>query len=199
MASLKIDVGIWSREHDFEKAMKIQVIRQTISKPCEGWFGRDRLLRPGIPTSACSNQATQTLPLPSTFLAFQFYVQVALLTQIWSPHYITLINLIESVQRSFTKRLPGFFNKSYMQMLCYLLTFTARLIQTYDRRFLYADWFIYPRCKNNMFWLPCLAMGIYRSHVQKCTKCRAFDFIESSESWTSSPYSWSDSLLKYYS
>ena len=37
-----------------------------------------------------------------------------------SPHHITLINSIESVQRSFTKRLPGFFNKSYIERLTLL-------------------------------------------------------------------------------
>ena len=36
---------------------------------------------------------------------------------IWSPSQIGLINNIESVQRSFTKRLPGFNNLSYADRL----------------------------------------------------------------------------------
>ena len=54
--------------------------------------------------------------------AFTTYVRPLLeyAPQIWSPHHITLINSIESVQRSFTKRLPGFLNKSYQERLTLL-------------------------------------------------------------------------------
>ena len=38
-------------------------------------------------------------------------------TQIWSPHLVGDINLIENVQRRFTKFLPGFYNFSYLQRL----------------------------------------------------------------------------------
>ena len=37
--------------------------------------------------------------------------------QIWSPYQISLIDAIEGIQRSFTKRLPGFANKSYAERL----------------------------------------------------------------------------------
>ena len=47
--------------------------------------------------------------IPSLIRAFQTYVRpiVEYATHIWSPHFLNSINLIESVQRSFTKRLPG--------------------------------------------------------------------------------------------
>ena len=38
-------------------------------------------------------------------------------TQIWSPHLIGDINLIENVQRKFTKCLPGFNSLSYLDRL----------------------------------------------------------------------------------
>ena len=38
-------------------------------------------------------------------------------TPIWSPHLISDIDLIERVQRWFTKRLPGLWNESYAQRL----------------------------------------------------------------------------------
>ena len=36
---------------------------------------------------------------------------------VWSPSTVTYINKIESVQRSFTKRLPGFHKYSYQTRL----------------------------------------------------------------------------------
>ena len=39
---------------------------------------------------------------------------------IWSPYYICYINKIESVQRKFTKYLPGMFNLSYPDRLAHL-------------------------------------------------------------------------------
>ena len=38
-------------------------------------------------------------------------------TQIWSPHLISDINMVERVQRKFTKYLPGYWNLSYVQRL----------------------------------------------------------------------------------
>ena len=38
-------------------------------------------------------------------------------TQVWSPHHVSLINLLETVQRGFTKRIPGFWNLSYAERL----------------------------------------------------------------------------------
>jgi hypothetical protein len=52
-------------------------------------------------------------------LAFKTYVRPVLeyAPQIWSPYLTSLINLVESVQRSFTKRLPGFSDFSYAERL----------------------------------------------------------------------------------
>jgi len=51
--------------------------------------------------------------------AFKTYVRplVEYAPQIWSPHLTFLIDLIEGVQRAFTKRLPGFANKTYAERL----------------------------------------------------------------------------------
>ena len=51
--------------------------------------------------------------------AFKTYVRppVEYAPQIWSPYQISLIDAIEGIQRSFTKRLPGFANKSYAKRL----------------------------------------------------------------------------------
>ena len=38
-------------------------------------------------------------------------------SQIWSPSNVDLINFVESIQRSFTKRIPGFRNLSYAERL----------------------------------------------------------------------------------
>ena len=52
-------------------------------------------------------------------LAFKTYVRPLLeyAPQVWSPHLLYLIDAIESVQRSFTKRLPGFANLTYAERL----------------------------------------------------------------------------------
>ena len=54
--------------------------------------------------------------------AFQTYVWplVEYATQIWSPHSISNLNLIESVQCSFTNRLPGLSNYTYSERLAIL-------------------------------------------------------------------------------
>ena len=51
--------------------------------------------------------------------SFKTYVRplVEYAPQIWSPHLTFLIDLIEGVQRAFTKRLPGFANKTYAERL----------------------------------------------------------------------------------
>ena len=41
-------------------------------------------------------------------------------TQVWSPYYVKDINIIENVQRRFTKFLPGLFNMSYLERLRHL-------------------------------------------------------------------------------
>ena len=47
--------------------------------------------------------------------AFVVYVRplIEYSTQIWSPHTVQLITLIEDVQRSSTRRLPGLTDLSY--------------------------------------------------------------------------------------
>ena len=51
--------------------------------------------------------------------AFQIYVRplVECSSQIWSPSNVGLINFVESIQCSFTKRIPGFRNLSYAERL----------------------------------------------------------------------------------
>ena len=60
--------------------------------------------------------------IPNLIRAFQTYVRpiVEYATHIWSPHFLNSINLIESVQRSFTKRLPGLGDFSYHERLSIL-------------------------------------------------------------------------------
>ena len=56
------------------------------------------------------------------FWAFCVFVRPVLeyASPVWSPHLIKDIDNIESVQRSFTKYLPGFYNKSYSERLSLL-------------------------------------------------------------------------------
>ena len=67
--------------------------------------------------------------------AFITYIRplVEFASQVWSPSLVGLINEIESVQRSFTKRLPGFYNFSYSERLGKLN------LQTLEHRRLIAD------------------------------------------------------------
>ena len=67
--------------------------------------------------------------------AFKTYVRplVEYATQIWSPHFSSLIILIEGVQRSFTKRLPGLSNLTYAERL------TTLKLQSLEHRRLIFD------------------------------------------------------------
>ena len=67
--------------------------------------------------------------------AFKTYVRplVEYSSQIWSPYSIQLVMMIENVQRSFTKRLPGLFNFSYCDRLQFLG------LQSLEHRRLLAD------------------------------------------------------------
>ena len=60
--------------------------------------------------------------IPNLVRAFKTYVRPLLeyAPQIWSPHQSYLITSVEGAQRTFTKRLPGFFNKTYMERLSLL-------------------------------------------------------------------------------
>ena len=60
---------------------------------------------------------------PATLVrAFKVYIRPILeyASTAWSPSYIYLINLLESVQRSFTKRIPGCSHLSYPERLSLL-------------------------------------------------------------------------------
>ena len=66
--------------------------------------------------------------------AFQIYVRqlVECSSQIWSPSNVGLINFVESIQRSFTKRIPGFRNLFYAERLAKI-----KLPSLEHRRFIY--------------------------------------------------------------
>ena len=68
-------------------------------------------------------------------LAFKTYVRPLLeyASQIWNPYLNYLIEQIESVQRSFTKRLPGFVNLTYAERL------TNLKLQSLEHRRLLSD------------------------------------------------------------
>ena len=67
--------------------------------------------------------------------AFKIYIRPILeyASTTWSPTYIRQINLIESVQRNFTRRIPGCSHMSYPQRLAFLN------LQTLEHRRLIAD------------------------------------------------------------
>jgi len=67
--------------------------------------------------------------------AYMTYVRPILeyCSLVWSPHYKYLINKIESVQKFFTKRLPGLWNLPYFQRLASLN------IQSLEHRRILAD------------------------------------------------------------
>jgi hypothetical protein len=67
--------------------------------------------------------------------AFKIYIRPILeyASTTWSPTYIHQINLIESVQRSFTRRIPGCAHLSYHQRLTHLK------LQTLEHRRIIAD------------------------------------------------------------
>lgn len=53
-------------------------------------------------------------------------------TEVWSPVYLRDIDKVESIQRSFTKRIKGLFNKTYLERLeyCSLESLELRRIKT---------------------------------------------------------------------
>ena len=84
--------------------------------------------------------------------AFITYVRPLLeyASPVWSPSHIYLINVIESMQRSFTKRLPEMRTLSYSDRLERLELQTLkhrRLITDLVRTLLqYSAWFIFYKC-----------------------------------------------------
>ena len=73
--------------------------------------------------------------IDTLIMAFNVYVRPLLEyeTCIWSPYLISNINLIESVQRRFTKALPGLYSLSYDERLSKLS------LESLESRRLYLD------------------------------------------------------------
>jgi len=73
--------------------------------------------------------------IPTLVWAFKVYVRPILeyASPVWSPHLIKDIDLIESVQRRFTKLLPGMYHKPYQERLRILN------LQTLELRRLHID------------------------------------------------------------
>ena len=113
--------------------------------------------------------------------AFKVYVRplVECSPQIWSPSNVGLINLIESIQRSFTKRLPGFQNLSYSDrltklklqslehrrlifdlMLCYKIVHGSSAI-------LFSDFFSLPNNQNLRGHPFRISIPIARNNIRK--------------------------------
>jgi len=86
---------------------------------------------------------------------------------VWSPSLIHLINEIESVQRSFTKRLPGFRSLSYSERLCKLK------LPTLEHKRLIADLVI---CYNMVHGFSCLNTDSFFTLSKNTTSLRGHDF-----------------------
>ena len=101
--------------------------------------------------------------------AFVTYVRPLLeyASPVWSPSLIHLINEIESVQRSFTKRLPGFRSLSYSERLCKLK------LPTLEHRRLIADLVI---CYNMVHGFSCLNTDSFFTLSKNTTSLRGHDF-----------------------
>ena len=78
-------------------------------------------------------------------------------SQVWSPHLVKDIVLIESVQRSFTKRIPGLRDFSYMDRL------TKLGIITLERRRLESDLILCFKILNGLTCGPPEAFGLHLS------------------------------------
>ena len=63
--------------------------------------------------------------------AYKIYIRpiVEYASPVWSPSQVYLINSIESVQRSFTKRLPGLKDLTYSERLANL---TRHILRNFD-------------------------------------------------------------------
>jgi len=61
--------------------------------------------------------------------AFKVYVLsiIEYASCVWSPYHVNLVKLIESVQRKFTKRLPGYASLSYKDRLSHLALHSLEL------------------------------------------------------------------------
>ena len=70
--------------------------------------------------------------------AYKVYVRPILeyASQVWSPHQLREIDMIENVQRRFTKGLAGFFGKTYAERLNELS------LETLEMRRLKSDLFL---------------------------------------------------------
>ena len=100
--------------------------------------------------------------------AFVTYVRPLLeyASPVWSPSLIHLINEIESVQRSFTKRLPGFSSLSYAERLSKLK------LPTLEHRWLIVDSVV---CYNTVHGFSCMDMNSFFTLFNN-TSLRGHDF-----------------------
>ena len=86
--------------------------------------------------------------------AFKIYIRPILeyASTTWSPSYIHQINLLESVQRSFTRRIPGCSHLSYIDRLAFLK------LQTLEQRRLIADLI---KCYNIIKGNNCIDQSLF--------------------------------------
>jgi len=90
-------------------------------------------------------------------------------TQVWSPYHVSLINLLETVQRGFTKRIPGFWNLSYAERLNRLQ------LQSLEHRRLLSDLVL---CFNIVHGLIALPFDdFFKMHNYSSTRGHSFKLI----------------------
>ena len=79
----------------------------------------NRLVHKAITRSKLIKKCFASRDINNLVKAFLVYVLpiVEYCSQVWSPHLVKDIELVESVQRKFTKWLPGLRNKSYSERL----------------------------------------------------------------------------------
>jgi len=95
------------------------------------------------------------------FRAFAAYVRPILeyCSQVWSPHYSTLINKVECVQRRFTKRLHGFSKLPYLERLKLLS------VETLELRRVRADLVMVFRIVNHCVALDARELFLFRTNL----------------------------------
>jgi hypothetical protein len=82
----------------------------------------DDIVKRAKQRSALIHRCFLSRSTPNLLRAFKTYVRplVEYATQIWSPYLLSNLSHVESVQRSFTKRLPGLSNFTYAERLALL-------------------------------------------------------------------------------
>ena len=108
--------------------------------------------------------------IPNLIRAFKTYVRPLLeyAPQIWSPHQSCLIAMVEGVQRTFTKRLPGFSNKTYLERLLLLQ------LQSLEHRRLISD---LVTCYNIVHQLTALSFTDFFTFSNAPTRGHPFKLI----------------------